>query len=366
MLTKGDDYPLHQTPDPIAFAGPERNFYDRYFFNGYSADGEMFFAFALGVYPNLNIMDAGFTVRIGAMQYNLRASRHLDMERMDIEVGPIRIEIVEPLKRLRLVIDDNDHNIAADLMFEGRHVPIEEPRTTRRNGPRITMDMTRLTQLGRYSGWLRAGGRAIQAEAAGVVGSRDRSWGVRAVGQRDPQPMVPEQKHQFHWYWVPANLDDRVIHFYLNEDETGDVWNRGLVMVHDDGRVEHLHDATIETNEHRGTRWPSRGVIRATDDRGGAYRIEVDAGDRTYLSGIGYMHPEWGHGFNKGPLAVAYDEIGPGDVAAYGPPWLHAQAFARLKLVTPEGQTIGGIGTFESLSMGPNAARGLAGMFDAP
>ena len=35
MLSKGDDYPIHQSPEPIAFAGQSRNFYDRYFSNGY-------------------------------------------------------------------------------------------------------------------------------------------------------------------------------------------------------------------------------------------------------------------------------------------------------------------------------------------
>jgi hypothetical protein len=30
MLTRGDDYPIHQTPEPIAYAGTDRNFYDRY------------------------------------------------------------------------------------------------------------------------------------------------------------------------------------------------------------------------------------------------------------------------------------------------------------------------------------------------
>lgn len=40
MLTKGDDFPLHQTPEPVAYSGTARNFYDRYFFNGYSADGK--------------------------------------------------------------------------------------------------------------------------------------------------------------------------------------------------------------------------------------------------------------------------------------------------------------------------------------
>ncbi len=36
MLTKADDYPVHQLPEPIATSGTDRNFYDRYFFNGYA------------------------------------------------------------------------------------------------------------------------------------------------------------------------------------------------------------------------------------------------------------------------------------------------------------------------------------------
>ena len=49
MLTKADDYPIHQTPEPIAYSGSNRNFYDRYFFNGYQKRGDLFFAAALGV-----------------------------------------------------------------------------------------------------------------------------------------------------------------------------------------------------------------------------------------------------------------------------------------------------------------------------
>jgi len=31
MLSKADDYPVHQRAEPIATAGTDRNFYDRYF-----------------------------------------------------------------------------------------------------------------------------------------------------------------------------------------------------------------------------------------------------------------------------------------------------------------------------------------------
>ena len=37
MLTRFDDYPVHQTPEPVAHPSTgDRNFYDRYFFNGYA------------------------------------------------------------------------------------------------------------------------------------------------------------------------------------------------------------------------------------------------------------------------------------------------------------------------------------------
>ena len=58
MLSKGDDYPIHQTAEPVAYAGTDRNFYDRYFFNGYAPDGSGFFAIAFGVYPHLDVADA--------------------------------------------------------------------------------------------------------------------------------------------------------------------------------------------------------------------------------------------------------------------------------------------------------------------
>ena len=162
MLTRADEYPIHQTPEPIAFAGTDRNFYDRYFFNGASPDGRVFFGAALGVYPNLNITDAAFSVRIGDVQHNLRASRYLNMERMDMRVGPVRIEVIEPLHALRIVVEDNEHGISADLLFTGRHFPFEEKRNHKRVGPRTVQDVTRMTQMGRYTGWITAGGRTMR------------------------------------------------------------------------------------------------------------------------------------------------------------------------------------------------------------
>lgn len=362
MLSKGDDYPIHQTPEPVAFAGTDRNFYDRYFFNGYSGDGDLFFAAALGVYPALNIMDAAFGLRIGGIQYNIRASRHLGMERMDTQVGPIRVEVIEPLQTLRIVVDDKDHGIAADILFEGRMAPVQEARVTRRHGPRTIMDFTRMTQFGRYSGWVRAGGRDI-AFGEDVTGVRDRSWGVRAVGERDPQAMVPAQVPQFHWFWLPAFAGDRGILFFLNEDADGSAWHKGMIVCHTDGCVEHLAAATIDVTFAPGTRWPTQGIVTAPTPAGD-YRVAFTPGPKFFMTGIGYINPEWAHGVNKGPLAIGYDEIRLDTVTEYVPPYLYAQAVSRVTITTPDGRTLAGMGTFEALSMGPHAHHGFTGFCD--
>lgn len=101
MLTKGDDYPLHQTPEPILYAGSDRRFYERYFFNGYSRELDLFFALGMGIYPGANLIDASFCVTHEGVQHKVHASRVLDFERLDTRVGPIRLEIVEPLETLR-------------------------------------------------------------------------------------------------------------------------------------------------------------------------------------------------------------------------------------------------------------------------
>jgi hypothetical protein len=61
VLTPYDDFPIHQTADPIAHAvSADPNHYDRYFFNGFSRNGELFFAGAMAHYPNRGLMDAAW------------------------------------------------------------------------------------------------------------------------------------------------------------------------------------------------------------------------------------------------------------------------------------------------------------------
>ena len=110
MITQGDDYPIHQTPEPVqqVFTS-DRNFYDRFFFNGYFREGEPYFAAAMGIYPNVGIIDCAFSVIAGGVQHCVRASRVLGADRMDTRVGPISIEIVRPMRSMRLARRSRGH-----------------------------------------------------------------------------------------------------------------------------------------------------------------------------------------------------------------------------------------------------------------
>ena len=75
MLSAFDDYPIHQTGDPIAHtASGDLNHYDRYFFNGYTTDGSLYFGAAMGLYPNRRVIDAAFSVVRDGLQVSVHAS----------------------------------------------------------------------------------------------------------------------------------------------------------------------------------------------------------------------------------------------------------------------------------------------------
>lgn len=360
MLTKGDDFPLHQSSEPIAFSGTDRNFYDRYFFNGYSPDGQIFFAAAMGFYPQLGVIDASFCVVIGGVQYNLRASRRSGGERLDLSVGPIRIEVDAPLERLRLRIAENEGPLTADLLFTGRHFPIEEPRFIRRNGTRLFMDYTRLTQNGHWQGWFSVKGER-QDLSTPWAGTRDRSWGIRPIGAPESQPPPAGNFSQFFWSWTPCNFDGASLFFHSNDDAAGEAWNRRAVIVSDDGKEVHFDQPQFQIQWQKGTR---RAEILEVEIGGGHHLRLLPDGPIFAMSGLGYTHPAWGHGLDHGDkLEVAFDELSEGERAWGNPLALHIQQLVRAEWNGPLGQQIGR-GISEQLFVGPHGPSGLTGLMD--
>jgi hypothetical protein len=359
MLTKADDYPVHQTSHPIAHTGSDRNFYDRYFFNGYSKRGESFFALALGVYPNLDVMDAAFAVIRNGIEHCVLGSRRLGMERMDTRVGPIRVEVIEPLQSLRLVIDPNEHGLAADLRFDARARAIEEPHFLLRVGPRVVMDLTRLTQNGAWTGWVEIDGDRTEVEPEHWRGTRDRSWGIRPVGEQPPAGAVSPPL-QFYWLWAPVNFDDGVLLFSVNEYADGSAWHENALWA-DLGDAEPLvYAASRQRLELRpGTRHAKRAEVLLQPREGPEQRLELEPLYHFYMKGVGYTHPDWGHGRFKGDLAVGGERFEIASVDETQLDFQHVQAICRARLGVREG-----MGVLEQLIIGPHGPSGFKDLLD--
>ncbi len=365
MLTKGDEYPIHQTPEPVAYSGSDRNFYDRFFFNGYSADGSIFFAASFGVYPHLNIMDGAVSILKDGVQRSVHVSRILCMERMDTKVGPLSVDVVEPLKRIHLKLDEAE-GLALDVVFEGRHFPIEEPRFTYRQGPRMIMDCTRMTQNGRWTGSMSIDGERI--EIADYYGTRDRSWGVRPIGASDSQETVPVQIPQFYWLWAPINFENLSLFFHVNEDAQGSPWNTRAVLAMDGAENEHLlplNRPQMEVTWRKGSRRVASAHLTLTDAQDRPHQVTYEPISTFQMKGIGYGHPTWGHGAFKGGYAIEREDFTPDNMAWQQPDNLHIQAIVKATHIGPDGQGSEGIGILEQLCLGPHGPSGWKDVMDA-
>jgi hypothetical protein len=372
MITKLDDYPVHQTPEPVAHpASGDPNVYDRYFFNGYTADGELFFAVAMGLYPNRRVMDAAVSVVHGGRQYALRASRLAPVERTELSVGPIALSVEEPMSRLRLTIEDNEHDIAGDVTFHARSASLEEPRFTRRApSGRLTMDLTRFAQFGSWSGTLNVAGEAIDLDGRDVLGVRDRSWGVRGVGA--PTPDIPAEGGgaQFYWLWAPLNFDDICTHLGRNEYADGRAWHANGVVAPvleaaggQGGEPERMADSAATIVWESGTRRAASAELAMTSTAGEEYRASLEPVLHFQMSGIGYGHRTWGHGRWVDELAVTGESWALEDIDPMHPGNIHIQSLVRATL-EGGGQTREGVGVLEQLVMGPHAPSGFREVLD--
>jgi hypothetical protein len=280
---------------------------------------------------------------------------------MEISVGPIRIDVIEPLHKLRVLVNDPERGIAADLVFTGRAAPIEEPRFVRRIGPRTLMDYTRLTQNGRYHGFVDLDG--VREPVEGFVGTRDRSWGVRPVGMRDPQALVPATPPQFFWLWSPTNFEKESLFFHSNDDTAGLPWNRRAVWAPDDGPAREFENAKAQIAWKSGTRHAASATLTLGE---GAERLEATFTPiyDFFMLGLGYGHPKWAHGLNHGELAIEREDIVLKDVDARQPHHLHIQALCDVTCRSAGGQMHHGRGVLEQLAMGPHAPSGFKATLD--
>lgn len=303
MVGPLDEFPIHQVPLPVEWAGTsDRNFYDRCYLNAHDRSGDIFVITGAGYYPNLGTKDAFVLIRRGDVQTAVHLSDAIDGDRLHQRVGNYRIEVTEPLRRLRVVLEETE-GIAADLTWTGSFPVLQEQPHVMRSSSRVTLDAQRFAQVGTWAGTISVDGEDVAVTPDRWVGTRDRSWGIRPVGEAEPagRPADPPFEGMW-WLYVPLRFEDFAIVLIVQENPDGYRTLNDCSRIWPDGRVEQLGWPRVSITYASGTRVPTGASIACTTPEGKPLQLEVESRLAVPLHvGAGYGgDPDWTHGVWKG------------------------------------------------------------------
>jgi hypothetical protein len=231
--------------------------------------------------------------------------------------------------------------------------------TIRRQGDRILLEASRFAGVGTFEGELRVDGETIAVTPDRYTATRDRSWGIRPVGEPEP-PGRPNEFTGMWWCWIPMRFDDFALHIILEEDRDG-LRNTNFAMrvfPENSGRLpEQLGWPLPEIRYASGTRNPIGASIELTNREGKKSTLEIEPLIGIPLNvGCGYgADPEWTHGVWKGDGWVE------GSTYSYDDPAVTGRAafslWDHVARVTFEGHE--GYGIFEHGCIGAHAPSGF-------
>ncbi|HWE54570.1 MAG TPA: hypothetical protein VG435_03615 [Acidimicrobiales bacterium] len=357
-----DEYPIHQVPMSMAYvATSDRNVYDRCIFQGQDHQAEAYFLTGLGVYPNAGIIDAFISVRTGDIQKSLQVSGIRPGDRMAQTVGPYRIEVVEPLRQLRVICDDAE--LGVDLTYRADLEVLREPQHIKYSAPtgKVSLEGCRFAQIGTWEGQIHLDGRTIDVTPDRWTATRDRSWGIRPVGDADPAGRPSGEDPHVWWVWIPLSFEDFGVHVMVDSEPDGFRTVNYAVRCWPSStgrKIEQLGWPEIDIRYRSGSRVPEGATLHLrTVDR---KSLEIDIDCLTAIAlhlGCGYgSDPEWNHGRWMGDSwrrVVTFDYSDP-DVQARLP-WGGIDHLAR---ATCDGRT--GYGIFEHGTVGRHDPTGMA------
>lgn len=370
MLTHLDEVLFHQIATTFDHAGTsDHRFYDRYYLEAADEAGSAAIAAGLAVYKNTNVVDGFVTVLHGDTQHNVRLSRSLRDDMGRVQAGPLSIEVVEPMKTLRLAVSEGDHGLAADVVWEATLPPVEEVEHFTRVDGRVSEQVHRYNQVGRAQGVIDVGGKRIDVDDWWAA--RDHSWGVRpGVGGYEPKTgsLPAAVVNGFLYTWFTFSTKD--VAGYLQVHETG----AGRRVVFDGVlrafRGGEWQDLAVEAVEYEfsfpdGSRNYERARVMVTTSPGEKWEITCSRLMQPYvMRGTGYdsgYRDGRGLGFYRGDSLVewdTYDLTEPGSVRIL-PGGEELPHFHREQLVHVEVNGAPGTGHFTVLPVGALPAYGV-------
>lgn len=275
MLSYLDESLLHQASVPFRMAGvTDHRFFDRMWYEVLEPSGQLALIGGLAFYKNMNQCDGFVCIQKDDMQHNLRVARFLKDD-LSTTNGPLSVDVIEPFKRIRLKLDENEHGMAADLEWTSKFPPYAEGYHRTMAGRRVSTESTRYDQVGEWTGTIDVDGQHYEVER--WWGARDHSWGVRpGVGGFEPAGIGRES---LLFLWACFSTDEYVCQFQLHEDGEGNrqYFDGQLDYSLDDGRASlRAVDVEHEISFVDGTREFDHLTYRLTMDNGEVMVIEAE------------------------------------------------------------------------------------------
>lgn len=317
-LTAHDEWPRHQLPrtfDTVASDSPHWS--DGYYFTLSDDAGTLSLYTAVRLYANTDVLDGYACAAVGGRQHNLRWSRRLRPAIDDLSVGPLAVEVVEPLVELRTTCADNPHGIRYDLTWRGLHVPYLEGYVERYASGRLTAQRCNYDQCCDVTGWVEVDGRRHDVEPGRWVGVRDHSWGLGRTGGSPSRAAAPPPDLTDHRFalrqWAMVRFPTRVVFWQLHQDGPEFPMFESRVLPRGDGEPwSYTAPEQVDVTLVPGHRRMRDGTVALRRPDGGVDRFTYRAvGSPVYLQGGGYWQ-----GFDDGLGRGVYrgDDHGEGEV----------------------------------------------------
>ena len=164
-LLPADEQLTHQIVDTFARVGErERSWTEKVCAMAGATDGSLQLSLGLGKYTNRGVMDAYAGISRGVEQWTVRSSRALAPDPERTAVGPIRYEVIEPLREVRFALDPNPVlPISFEWTISGPLPPAMESREVHvsRDRYRIDADIIRYHHGGTARGWVEIDGDRV-------------------------------------------------------------------------------------------------------------------------------------------------------------------------------------------------------------
>ena len=312
MLSKYDEYPVHQAPRPFShIPSTDYSWDDGYYFSAFSAEEKVYLMVGMRINPNADCVGGYVIMNVAGRQYTVRVSRCWRRQ-IDTVIGPLSFDFVEPMKAIRLKLDANDSALSFDILWTGTAPAFEEEHHVAETRGRITTNQTRYSQPGVVSGWIQFENKRYELNRGKWAGDRDHSWGLYA--DRKPlgghhewlPPRVVEGIPRALHIWTLFQADDWSGFYHMHEGPRGetsglnDVFSapfEGRLYRDWDKEEVRLVSGRHEMRFQPGTRIFTDGTMYLTDDKGGIWTQHFKVASPPLVPQTsGYMPGGWKDG----------------------------------------------------------------------